>query len=135
MDISKYRAMYNAQKNAASQRGIDFQLSFQEWCDFWGEDIERRGSGHGQLQMQRFADSGPYAVGNIRKGTPKQNAATASKMRAKRECDAAAAQLQIDLDRMMNEESAPERDDDGAESVYSLGIRTSSQQFRYRFAI
>lgn len=133
MDITQYLQAYYAQKSGAAHRGIDFLLTFKEWCDFWGEDIDRRGSGPNDLQMQRFADTGPYALGNIRKGTPKQNSATAARMRAKRESDKAHEELQAALDRMMFEDSMPERDDDGKEKVYSLGIRTSAQKYRYRF--
>jgi hypothetical protein len=133
MDIARYQQAYYTQKHNARLRGIEFLLTFKEWCDFWGEDIDRRGSGPNDLQMQRHADTGPYAIGNIRKGTPKQNSATAERMRRKRETEAAAAELQAALDRMMFEESMPERDDDGREKTYSLGIRTSAQQYRYRF--
>lgn len=116
MDINEYRRQYHNQKYKAEDRGIGFELTFQEWCEFWGEDITRRGTGQNDLQMQRPCDSGPYAVGNIRKGTPKQNSVTYQAMRRKRECDLAADELQLLLDGMMNESPKEEFDDERYES-------------------
>jgi hypothetical protein len=131
MDINKYRRAYHNQKAHAAQRGIEFLLTFQEWCDFWGEDIERRGNGPNDLQMQRHADTGPYTIGIIRKGTPKQNAVTAWNMRRKRECEMSAEELQIALDAMMNEPDRLDHDDDGRESHYfHMGIKSS---YRHRY--
>lgn len=131
MDITKYRQAYYTQKCNAQRRGIEFLLTFKEWCDFWGEDIDRRGNGPYDLQMQRHADTGPYAVGNIRKGTPKQNSATYQKMRRKRECDQSAQELQAALDAAMNEPSRLPHDSDGREPHYfNLGIKSS---YRHRY--
>ena len=76
--FNKYFKAYQSQKSGATARGIEWKLTFREWRDWWGDDIDKRGRGANQLQMQRFNDSGPYAIGNITKGTPKQNAATAA---------------------------------------------------------
>lgn len=111
MDINEYRIKYQTQKSNAKIRGIDFLLTFQEWCEFWGEDIERRGTGPNDLQMQRKCDTGPYAIGNISKGTPKQNAVTRENMLRKSKSEQAALELQIALDAMMNEDSPPKPDD------------------------
>lgn len=131
LDISQYRLAYLRQKNNANQRGIEFLLSFQEWTNFWGDDIDRRGSGECDLQMQRIADTGPYALWNIKKGVPKQNSATYSKMCAKRKCEKAAEDLQIALDMMMNEpcaEDIPEISDDEI-FFRRLGVRSSRNMF------
>jgi len=76
--FNKYFKSYQAQKSGAIRRGIEWKLTFREWRDWWGDDIDKRGRGANQLQMQRFNDTGPYALGNIVKGTPAQNAATAN---------------------------------------------------------
>ncbi len=134
MDINKYRIAYNTQKANAKKRGIGFMLTFQDWCEFWGEDIERRGTGPTNLQMQRFADTGPYAIGNIKKGTPKQNAATRLNMLRKRNCEDAALDVQIALDALMNDDSLTEFDDDGLEPhYYNMGIKSSYRR-RYNIA-
>jgi hypothetical protein len=52
-------------------------FSFEEWLEWWGDDLDRRGTGHDQLQMQRIGDQGPYAPGNVRKGYPMDNRKTA----------------------------------------------------------
>lgn len=136
MDINKYRMAYHTQKSHAAHRGIGFNLTFQQWCEFWGEDIERRGNGPDNLQMQRCADTGPYELGNIRKGTPKQNSATYQCMRAKRLTDQAAVDLQIALDAMMNEPSLPPHDEqltDDRKELFKLGLKSSKQLFSYRY--
>jgi hypothetical protein len=133
LSINRYLRAYRAQRDNAKRRGIEFHLTFKEWCDFWGEDVDRRGNGPNDLQMQRFADTGPYAVGNIRKGTPKQNSVTASHMRRKRACDKAHMELQSALDRALYENHAPEPDEYVDEELYKLGYGSSySQRFSYR---
>lgn len=62
-------------------RRIEWELTFEQWVEWWGDDIELRGQGSDNLQMQRINDTGPYALGNIVKGTPKQNTATANEQR------------------------------------------------------
>jgi hypothetical protein len=136
VNLADHRAAFHAQRSNAKRRGIEFHLTFQEWGNFWGDDIARRGNGACDLQMQRACDTGPYALWNIRKGTPKQNAATYQKMRAKRECDKAAIDLQIAIDNMMNEPSPPPYDDeltDDGKELYKLGIKSSKQMFSGKF--
>jgi hypothetical protein len=75
---------YQAQRHHAKARGIGWEITFEEWLDWWGEDIDRRGTSPTSLQMQRIADAGPYKVGNIKKGVPKQNSQTAAIVRRNR---------------------------------------------------
>jgi hypothetical protein len=131
MDINKYRIAYASQKANAARRGIEFLLTFQEWCEFWGEDIEKRGVGPNDLQMQRYADTGPYALGNIKKGTPKENAITRGNMLRKANCEKNHEELQAELDALMNDPSNPDFDSE-EESYCYLGI-VSSNKSRYRF--
>ncbi len=134
-DISKFRGAYNQQKANARTRNIEFLLTFQEWTNFWGDDITKRGNGQFDLQMQRYCDIGPYAIGNIKKGTPRQNAATRENMACKRKSEIAAESLQIALDAMMNEPSEddhPERTDD-EKFYHKLGIKSSKQMFGYTY--
>ncbi len=76
LDAKKALAAYRSQKHNAARRGIGWELTFKQWCDWWGEDIERRGTRRGCLQMQRYMDRGPYALGNIKKGEPADNVRT-----------------------------------------------------------
>lgn len=83
---------FRSQKANAKRRGIGWELTFDQWLEFWGDDLDKRGSGKDCLQMQRHEDTGPYAVGNIRKGKPKQNSATYSAMYQNRRTAKAAAE-------------------------------------------
>jgi len=76
LDAKKALQAYHSQKHNAKRRGIGWELTFKEWCDFWGEDIDRRGTKRGCLQMQRHMDAGPYKLGNIKKGEPRDNVRT-----------------------------------------------------------
>lgn len=69
---------FQSQRSGAMTRRIGWELTFEQWLEWWGDDVDRRGRGPNDLQMQRINDAGPYALGNIVKGTPKQNAATAN---------------------------------------------------------
>jgi hypothetical protein len=80
MDTKKARVAYQSQKSNAKRRGIGFLLTFEQWLEWWGDDLEKRGVGQFSLQMQRKADTGPYELGNIRKGTPRDNAKTMGRM-------------------------------------------------------
>ena len=61
------RYAYTNQKNNAERLGIDFLLTFEEWCDWWGDDFCDRGKNKGKLVMARYGGKGPYALGNIKK--------------------------------------------------------------------
>ena len=58
---------YSCQKSKAKHRGIDFELSFNEWWDIWQQSgkWEQRGFRKGQYVMSRKNDIGAYEVGNV----------------------------------------------------------------------
>lgn len=62
-DIIKYRK----QKSQAKARGIDWQLTFDEWFDIWQKSgfYHLRGKGKGSYVMSRYNDTGPYHINNI----------------------------------------------------------------------
>jgi len=132
--MKKYLAAYRSQKNGARRRGIEFKLTFEQWLAWWGEDIERRGRGECDLQMQRLADAGAYELGNIKKGTPKQNSQTVKLLRRTQRSLEAAAELQSTLNKaMFMESSEPEPELEGdEEELAALGI-TSSFDRRYTY--
>ena len=66
---------YWNQKSTARARGIEFNLTFDQWKDWWGEDIDKRGIGEGKLVMARFNDEGAYELGNIKKISSCENTA------------------------------------------------------------
>lgn len=65
---------FQVQRSGAKARGIGWQLSFAQWWSLWEADYERRGTGGDCLVMCRTGDKGPYAVGNVRIATVKENA-------------------------------------------------------------
>ncbi|MCP3709743.1 hypothetical protein M3I54_22630 [Paraburkholderia sp. CNPSo 3274] len=113
MSLAKYRVAFNTQRHGAARRGIGWELTFEQWLEWWGADIERRGTGECNLQMQRIADAGPYAIGNIKKGTPKQNSSTAAIVRRNEACERAAEiRRQLTSDLM--------EDESGEKVIHSL---------------
>ena len=58
---------YNKQKAMAKHRGIDFQLTYEEWLDIWIKSgkADLRGCKAGCYNMGRHNDVGPYALGNV----------------------------------------------------------------------
>lgn len=134
MDRSVARQKYNSQKHQAASRGIGWDLTFEQWLDWWGEDLDRRGVGTNRLQMQRIADTGPYALGNIRKGLPVENAKTCGRMKRLRNTLAAKAVLEAARDQCEPGDSKDWLDDDEYELNKMFGVR-SSAVFSGHFAI
>lgn len=126
------RLAFNAQKSGAKRRGIEFHFTFDEWLEWWGPDIAYRGKRAGCLQMQRFADSGPYAPGNVKKGYPKNNARTRAATLANRRAEQAKAERERMADAAMNIES---KHDDGPvdEDISENGVIVRSKRRVRRF--
>jgi hypothetical protein len=103
---------FHNQKSNAKRRGIEWHLTFPEWVEWWGKDIDKRGSGHDKLQMQRFGDLGPYALGNIKKGFPMENSATWSKRAATNKANRAKIAHEKFLDALMFAQSKEPRDEE-----------------------
>lgn len=63
----KRRAQYGGQRITALQRGIQFTLTFEDWCDIWDKSghYDKRGVGIGKYCMSRIKDEGPYSVENV----------------------------------------------------------------------
>lgn len=55
------------QRQNAKKRNIDWQLTEQEWIDWWEATghFHERGRGKGKWIMARFNDTGPYSLTNI----------------------------------------------------------------------
>lgn len=79
---TKYMALYTPheaafmrQKASSKRRGIEWNLSFDEWLTVWIEsgELANRGSCKGQFVMARVQDAGPYEVGNVEIKTCSKN--------------------------------------------------------------
>jgi hypothetical protein len=75
MDETQARAKYHIHKGSAKARGIEFDLTFDEWMAIWGDRLSQRGTKPGQLQMCRHRDEGGYTLGNVRIDTREGNVA------------------------------------------------------------
>ncbi|KKK95083.1 hypothetical protein LCGC14_2676360, partial [marine sediment metagenome] len=65
----------SAQKSRAKARGIGFNLTLQEWIEWWGDQFILRGTNSNDLCMARIGDVGAYEIGNIKMITNAQNRA------------------------------------------------------------
>jgi hypothetical protein len=70
---NKKRKCWLDQRATSKRRGVDFRLTFEEYCEFWGEDFEKKGRKPNDLCMGRYEDDGAYEVGNIYKCTNAEN--------------------------------------------------------------
>lgn len=61
------RHKYACHKSKAKSRGIEFNLTYDEWWDIWQKSgkWEERGARKGQYVMSRYNDMGAYRVGNV----------------------------------------------------------------------
>ncbi|QQG32169.1 hypothetical protein CkP1_0146 [Citrobacter phage CkP1] len=74
-------AKYNSQRHAAIRRGISWELTFEQWIEWWkstGKYNERGRKGH-EYCMCRKGDVGPYSLSNIYCATNNQNTRDAVK--------------------------------------------------------
>lgn len=58
---------FTDQKSKAKHRGIDFNLTFEEWWSIWEQSGKwnERGIRKGQYVMSRIADQGGYTLDNV----------------------------------------------------------------------
>jgi hypothetical protein len=72
---------YTTQKSNATRRGVEFLLSFEEWCKIWEDSgkYEQRGRGKDNYCMCRFGDIGPYSVDNVYIDTNSNNISEGNK--------------------------------------------------------
>jgi hypothetical protein len=74
----KPRRAYAFNKQSARQRGIPFEISFEEWLAWWQRELGPdwqllRGRARYQFHMARIGDHGPYKLGNIKCITNSEN--------------------------------------------------------------
>jgi len=85
MKAAKVR--YNSQKQTAKQRKIEFNLSFEEWYNWWLDNgIDRNYAqpfNKDTLCMCRYNDIGPYSLDNIYCDTLSSNMTTSNKLKSK----------------------------------------------------
>ena len=69
------KTKFNAHKSNAKRRGINFDLTFEQWMQIWQESgkIEQRGRGANKYCMCRIGDKGAYCIENVFIGQGKHN--------------------------------------------------------------
>lgn len=72
---SKLRQAYQAQRQQAKARGIEWLFTFDTWLDVWDASgkLAERGPGRHQYCMARTNDAGPYSPHNVRITTGEDN--------------------------------------------------------------
>lgn len=77
---------FNMQRYGAQARGIVWELTYEEWWNWWQIDNRwtNRGAGPEQLVMCRKGDVGPYSLDNIYCTTQVQNTRDAHRFRKER---------------------------------------------------
>jgi hypothetical protein len=67
IDLKDADSKYLQIMRRARDRGVDWQMSFEEWMTVWLESGHwlQRGKGRGRYNMSRINDTGPYAVDNV----------------------------------------------------------------------
>jgi hypothetical protein len=61
------RGRFKQQKRNAKLRGIEWNLTYDQWCKLWADSSkwDQRGNWAEGYVMMRPGDTGPYAVGNV----------------------------------------------------------------------
>jgi hypothetical protein len=77
---------WSHRSNARFARGVEFNLTFEEWFTWWQQTghYHERGRGKGKYVMARYGDTGPYELGNIYCCTHGENVSYACKGKAGR---------------------------------------------------
>jgi hypothetical protein len=68
---------YHQHKASAKRRGIEFDMTFDEWWAIWEPHFDQRGPMRVDLQMCRNGDDGAYRPGNVHIATGERNMAEA----------------------------------------------------------
>ena len=78
-NLREFWQRFIEQRQAAKQRGVEWQLDFRSWLEIWQASghLHERGRCKGQFQMCRLGDIGPYASSTVRIDRMENNASEA----------------------------------------------------------
>jgi len=81
IDLHSANRKYNQQKNQAKIRGVEFNISFEDWMKVWLDSghWNQRGKTRGSYNMSRINDTGPYQYDNVFIQSHEQNASDGHK--------------------------------------------------------
>jgi len=60
-----YKRAFIDQRGKAIIRGIDWNLTYEQWLTIWRNKIHKRGKGIGKYNMCRKNDTGAYEIDNV----------------------------------------------------------------------
>lgn len=85
-ELKAEKLAFQSQRNSARERGIAWELTFDQWLAIWLDSgkLEKRGRTKGCYVMARPGDVGPYAIGNVYITTHSDNAKTAQSHNVRR---------------------------------------------------
>jgi len=88
MNFINSKARYRDQRKAAAKRGIPFNLTFEEWYNWYlshgvDKNIPQKMNRNAWC-MCRKNDEGPYELGNIYLDTNSNNVSLGNRLRAQR---------------------------------------------------
>ena len=85
IDIKKAKRQFGTQKWCAGRRGIEWNMSLNDWINIWEKSghYDNRGPRKGQYVMSRYGDQGPYESSNVYINTCEGNHSEATKGKAK----------------------------------------------------
>jgi hypothetical protein len=74
-NLDPVKRAFHSHRKRARKCGIDFLFTFEEWAGLWETSgkWDQRGRGSDKYCMARFGDKGPYAAGNVRICTNREN--------------------------------------------------------------
>lgn len=72
-NLFPYMLEYEAQRNMAIYRKIEWNITYDEWIAWWGDNIDKRGRKTNDLVMGRKDPRGPYSLENIVLRTHREN--------------------------------------------------------------
>jgi hypothetical protein len=67
------RGRYAQHRANAKNRGVEWQLTFEDWWAVWEPHWDQRGPHANGAIMCRIQEPGPYSPDNVRIGTKSQN--------------------------------------------------------------
>lgn len=87
--MNRAKSLYSAHKNTSLKRNIPFQLTFDEWYNWWlSNGVDKQislGRQHrNTLCMCRYNDTGPYSLSNIYCDTMANNSSDARRFNPKK---------------------------------------------------
>jgi DNA-binding transcriptional regulator YiaG len=74
-EIRKLKGAFSNQKSQAYIRGVEWNLTFEQWYKIWVDSghLDERGQGRDKYCMGRKGDVGPYSIDNVEIITNREN--------------------------------------------------------------